>query len=184
MVGICGLEPQTSSLSVTRSNQLSYIPRLSLFYPIIPKKSTLRLPEKQKISYNMLMEWNFSIGWMITGLLITAVSGAIVANYQKISDNMLSGPSSYQSVKFWGLIGVGISFLISALVQNPLNKLIKHFTSLVDIIDIPFTSFKGHVFLFQLLIIVGALFVCLLATYLPIAFSKRISLKEELQSND
>lgn len=26
MVGICGLEPQTSSLSVTRSNQLSYIP--------------------------------------------------------------------------------------------------------------------------------------------------------------
>lgn len=27
LVGICGLEPQTSSLSVTRSNQLSYIPR-------------------------------------------------------------------------------------------------------------------------------------------------------------
>ena len=26
LVGICGLEPQTSSLSVTRSNQLSYIP--------------------------------------------------------------------------------------------------------------------------------------------------------------
>ena len=30
MVGICGLEPQTSSLSVTRSNQLSYIPIVSL----------------------------------------------------------------------------------------------------------------------------------------------------------
>ena len=29
-MGICGLEPQTSSLSVTRSNQLSYIP--DLFY--------------------------------------------------------------------------------------------------------------------------------------------------------
>ena len=26
MVGLCGLEPQTSSLSVTRSNQLSYNP--------------------------------------------------------------------------------------------------------------------------------------------------------------
>lgn len=26
LVGLCGLEPQTSSLSVTRSNQLSYIP--------------------------------------------------------------------------------------------------------------------------------------------------------------
>ena len=31
MVGICGLEPQTSSLSVTRSNQLSYIPNLFYF---------------------------------------------------------------------------------------------------------------------------------------------------------
>ena len=28
VVGICGLEPQTSSLSVTRSNQLSYIPKV------------------------------------------------------------------------------------------------------------------------------------------------------------
>lgn len=31
LVGICGLEPQTSSLSVTRSNQLSYIPELLTF---------------------------------------------------------------------------------------------------------------------------------------------------------
>ena len=29
LVGICGLEPQTSSLSVTRSNQLSYIPMMA-----------------------------------------------------------------------------------------------------------------------------------------------------------
>jgi hypothetical protein len=28
LVGLCGLEPQTSSLSVTRSNQLSYSPGL------------------------------------------------------------------------------------------------------------------------------------------------------------
>lgn len=83
-----------------------------------------------------------------------------------------------------GIIGVSISFLISALIQNPLNKLIEHLTSLIDIVDIPFKSFRGHSFLFSLLIIVGALFVCSLATYLPIAFSKRISLKEELQSND
>ncbi len=83
-----------------------------------------------------------------------------------------------------GIIGVSISFLISALIQNPLNQLIEHFTSLIDIVDIPFKSFRGHSFLFPLLIIVGALFVCSLATYLPIVFSKRISLKEELQSND
>ena len=71
----------------------------------------------------MLMEWNFNIGWMITGLLITAVSGAIVANYQKISDNMLSGPSSYQSVKFWGLIGVGIGLAVTANLHTLLLTL-------------------------------------------------------------
>ena len=30
MVGISGLEPETSSLSVTRSNQLSYIPIIEM----------------------------------------------------------------------------------------------------------------------------------------------------------
>ena len=83
-----------------------------------------------------------------------------------------------------GLIGITTSFTISALLQSPINKLIEHFTSLIDIIDIPFASFHGHAFLFPLLIVIGALFTCLLATYLPITFSKRISLKEELQSND
>ena len=32
LVGLCGLEPQTSSLSVTRSNQLSYSPSTAVFY--------------------------------------------------------------------------------------------------------------------------------------------------------
>lgn len=62
----------------------------------------------------MLMDWNFSIGWMIIGLIITAASGAVVANYQKISDTMLSGVSSYDRVKFWGLIGVGIGLAVMA----------------------------------------------------------------------
>ena len=43
VVGICGLEPQTSSLSVTRSNQLSYIPNTSPFYPIYSEKSISNL---------------------------------------------------------------------------------------------------------------------------------------------
>ena len=64
--------------------------------------------------YNMLMDWNFSIGWMITGLIILAASGAIVANYQKISDTMLSGVSSYDRVKFWGMIGVGLGLAVMA----------------------------------------------------------------------
>jgi len=62
----------------------------------------------------MLMDWNFSIGWMIIGILILAASGAIVANYQKISDYMLSGVSSYDRVKFWGMVGVGIGLAVMA----------------------------------------------------------------------
>lgn len=41
MVGICGLEPQTSSLSVTRSNQLSYIPELIL-YILLPAPTKIK----------------------------------------------------------------------------------------------------------------------------------------------
>ena len=60
------------------------------------------------------MQWNFSIGWMFICLVITALSGLIIAKYQVISDNMLSGVSSYDRVKFWGLIGIGVGLAITA----------------------------------------------------------------------
>ena len=60
------------------------------------------------------MQWNFSFGWMLIGLIITTLSGLVVAKYQVISDNMLSGVSSYDRVKFWGLIGVGLGLVVTA----------------------------------------------------------------------
>ena len=83
-----------------------------------------------------------------------------------------------------GIIGLFISFILAISLTKPINLLIEHFTSLIDIIDIPFLSFKGHAFLLPILISMGTLLVCLLSTYLPISFSKKISLKEELNSND
>ena len=83
-----------------------------------------------------------------------------------------------------GLIGLTLSFIIALVSQNPLNHLIERFTSLINIIDIPFISFHGRTLLFPLLIVMSALLVCILATYLPITFSKKISLKEELNAND
>ena len=83
-----------------------------------------------------------------------------------------------------GTIGLALSFFISFFVQKPLNALVEKLTSLVNIIDIPFRQFHNHAFLFPLLIAFGAYAVCFIATYLPIAFSKRISLKEELKAND
>ena len=83
-----------------------------------------------------------------------------------------------------GLISVMASFLIGFLLTKPVNMLIEHFTSLINPIEIPFKRFLNHQYLFPLLIVGATMFVCFLATYLPIGFSKKISLKEELKAND
>ena len=83
-----------------------------------------------------------------------------------------------------GLISVALSFLLSVALTKPINLLIERFTSLIDVIDIPFMQFHNRTFLFPFLIIGATLFICIIATYLPIGFSKKISLKEELKAND
>ena len=83
-----------------------------------------------------------------------------------------------------GLISVVISFILGFALTGPINLLIGRFTSLINPIHIPFKNFLGHSYLFPLLIVGATMFVCFLATYLPIGFSKKISLKEELKAND
>ena len=83
-----------------------------------------------------------------------------------------------------GLISVFISFIVGLLLTKPVNLLIERFTSLIDVINIPFMRFHNHTLLFPFLIIGATLFICTIATYLPIGFSKKISLKEELKAND
>ena len=83
-----------------------------------------------------------------------------------------------------GIIGVLLSFVIAVLLTKPINLLIENFTSLVNIISIPFLVFKGHTFLLPILIIVSTMMICFLATYVPIGLGKKISLKEELKAND
>ena len=85
---------------------------------------------------------------------------------------------------FLGLISVALSFVIAILINKPINLLIERYTSLISIIDIPLLSFQGHTLLFPLFIVIAAVLICLVSTYLPIGFSKKISLKEELKSND
>ena len=83
-----------------------------------------------------------------------------------------------------GLISVVVSFILGFALTGPINLLIERFTSLINPIHIPFKNFLGHSYLFPLLIVGATMFVCFLATYLPIGFSKKISLKEELKAND
>ena len=83
-----------------------------------------------------------------------------------------------------GLIAIVLSFFISFLLTKPINLLINKFTSLIDVIDIPFKMFYNHAFFLPIIVFVGTLLICTISTYLPIAFSKKISLKEELKAND
>ena len=70
-----------------------------------------------------------------------------------------------------GLISVAISFVLGLALTKPVNLLIERYTSLINIIDIPFVTFHSRHFLFPLLIIGITMFVCFIATYLPIGLS-------------
>ena len=83
-----------------------------------------------------------------------------------------------------GLISIVLSILIALVITNPLNIIIEQFTSLASIISIPFKRFLNRTLLLPIMLFVSTMLVCLLATYLPITFSKKISLKEELKAND
>ena len=60
------------------------------------------------------MDWNFSFGWFITGVIILIAGTCITVFYQKISDSLVSGVSSYEKVKLVGIIVAGIGFLVMA----------------------------------------------------------------------
>ena len=76
------------------------------------------------------------------------------------------------------ILSLGASYGLSKLT----NLLISRFVDLQNVITIPFSSFLGIPYLLPLLSLFLGLLICILVTSVPIIFSKRISLKEELQS--
>lgn len=172
------------------------------------KEMKKRLDEKYSLNSNALtvegtlfslvdaasvgMEIFLAIALVGTAMIIGIISFASYAEDIKDSAILLCIGAKREDISslyvfencLIGAIGIALSFVIALASQNPLNHLIERFTSLINIIDIPFMSFHGRPLLFPLLIVIVALLICLLATYLPISFSKKISLKEELNAND
>ena len=70
------------------------------------------------------MDWNFSIGWFIAGVLILAAGGVIVVKYQWVAENVAHGVSSYDRVKLFGLIACGVGLLLMANLHTTLLRLI------------------------------------------------------------
>lgn len=79
-----------------------------------------------------------------------------------------------------GLISLLVSFLLAPLLSVIANNVIKKLTTFENMINIPFRYFMGMPMLLPLLIIVFTMLICIVATYVPLFFSKKISPKEEL----
>ncbi len=58
------------------------------------------------------MEYTLSIGSFFLGLLIIAVSAAILFWYRQIAENMMSSTASYDKLRLWAVFGVIIGLLV------------------------------------------------------------------------
>ena len=59
------------------------------------------------------MDFTFSIGWLIGGLIIAAAGGAVVYFHQPIANNLASGVRSYDRVKLFGVIIIAIGLIVA-----------------------------------------------------------------------
>jgi hypothetical protein len=74
------------------------------------------------------MDWKFSFGWAIIGLLIIVSGALVVYKHQFISDHFFSGSSSFDRIKLWGVIFVIIGFMVMINLHTALLTL---FTKIV-----------------------------------------------------
>ena len=60
------------------------------------------------------MDYQFNFGWMAVGLAITLAGALVVVFYRPIAENLANGVSSYEKVKFFGIIAVVIGLLTTS----------------------------------------------------------------------
>ena len=80
-----------------------------------------------------------------------------------------------------GIAAFVISITIAPLLQLLINWIIKSFSGFNQLIKIPFLSFMKVPLGLPLLVFSSTVLISVISTLLPIAFSKKISLKEELK---
>jgi len=73
------------------------------------------------------MDFTFSIGWLIGGLVIAGAGGLIVVFYQKIADNLASGVSSYDRVKLFGVITIVVGLIVAMNLHTLILTLLVNF---------------------------------------------------------
>lgn len=73
------------------------------------------------------MDFTFSIGWVFGGLLIAAAGGLVVINYQRIADNLVSGVSSYDKVKLFGIITIAVGLIVAMNLHTLILTILVNF---------------------------------------------------------
>lgn len=105
----------------------------------------------------------------------SAILSCIGASNSEISDIYLS-----ESIII-GLSALFLSFVLSPLFGLLINRIVNKTIGINSIINIPFTRFLNIPILLPFLILLCTLLVCILTSMLPILFSKKISIIEELK---
>lgn len=60
------------------------------------------------------MDYEFNVGWMIGGLVITIAGALVVFFHRPIAENMANGVSSYDKVKLFGIITIIVGLLTTS----------------------------------------------------------------------
>lgn len=77
-----------------------------------------------------------------------------------------------------------VSLILSIPVSKIVNSIVYKKVSVSNLVDIPFLKFFNIPLLYPLLFIAATIVIAAIATVVPIIFSKKNSIKGELQSND
>ena len=85
----------------------------------------------------------------------------------------------YENLALGG-IGLLVSLILAPIFSLIINKIVVFISGFQNIISIPFMRFMNRPLLFPMMIIVFTLLVCVISTFIPLMFSKRISPREEL----
>lgn len=104
---------------------------------------------------------------------------AIMFSLGASKDDVLS--SYLYSNVLVAIISIVIAFPLSILIEGLLNKILLNVVGISSLIKIPITMFLGYKYLYPLMIIISLLFIVFISTYIPIMFSSKISIKEELK---
>ncbi len=60
------------------------------------------------------MEYQFSFGWMIGGVVIALIGALVIVFYRQISDTIANGVASYEKMKLYGVITVIVGLLTAS----------------------------------------------------------------------